>query len=90
MAKKQYHSLAVSAAQDIADQFRGVWGFVDNRIRRAIISDKVLLWLRLARHSAPNAWANESAEWMADSVLQWAQDVTELLAAKHRMQLDEE
>jgi hypothetical protein len=90
MAKRQYHSLVISAAQDVADQFRGVWGFVDNRIRRAIISDKVLLWLRLARHSAPDAWASESAQWMADSVLQWAQDVTELLAAKHRMQLDEE
>ena len=89
-AKKQYHSLVISAAQDAADQFRGVWGFVDNRIRRAIISDKVMLWLRLARHSAPDAWADESAQWMADSVLQWAQNVTELLEEKHLMPLDKE
>lgn len=90
MKKKQSCSIAVSAAQSTADRYHGAWGFFDNRIRRAIVSDAVVTWVSITRSACSQTLQTQSAEWLATAIEQWITEATELLASTYRMPLNPE
>ena len=67
------------ATQTVVDRYRGVWGFVDSRIQRALVRSAILSELQLDRSQCEG----QSAEWLADQLQTWERDVVEMLKSKH-------
>ena len=66
------------ATQTVIDRYRGVWGFVDSRIQRALVRSAILSELQIDRSQCEG----QSAEWLADQLQTWEHEVVEMLKEK--------
>ena len=79
-------SIAASAGEDMWGRYRGLWGFVDERIKRALIEATVMSWVRLQRDSF---FECKSADDLLKQIDIWRDETARYIAVKHLMYIDD-
>jgi hypothetical protein len=88
MARKapKVSSVAVSAGEDIHGRFSGLWGFVDERIKRSLIETTVMSWVRL---QCDSFFEGKSAGDLMEKIDTWKTETARYIAVKHLMYVDD-
>jgi hypothetical protein len=79
-------SVAASAGEDMWGRYKGMWGFVDERIKRALLEATVMSWVRL---QCDSFFEGKSAEELMAKIELWKEETARYIAVKHLMYIDD-